>query len=120
MVPEQVSPSAVNDLGTAGQLKPDEKRRLARPPARPHPSPVQDRWLRERVGKVLRVRLVDGKTLSGTLRAFDTYALLLERSDEDTLLLYKQGIAYLAAGEGEPSGQRPPRRPATETRPSSV
>jgi sRNA-binding regulator protein Hfq len=55
-------------------------------------------WL-QAGGKVVRVRLLDGKTLVGQLLAFDARTLVLQGAAPVPLLVYKQSIAYLAVGE---------------------
>jgi hypothetical protein len=56
-------------------------------------------WLQAASGKVVRVRLVDGKRLVGQLLAFDARTLVVQGAAPVPLLVYKQRTAYLAVGE---------------------
>lgn len=61
----------------------------------------QDAWLDARRGQAITVRLLDGKTLVGTLVAWDVYTLHLAVSGRDApTLVYKHAVAYLAAYQG--------------------
>ncbi len=61
------------------------------------PHAVQTRWLAEHLGRPIVARLVDGKSVAGTLRAYDTYTLRVE-SEHGALLLFKHHVVYLRAG----------------------
>jgi len=56
---------------------------------------VQRRWLIDHIDQPVRIRLMDGKMLTGTLLAFDQFSLLL-LSGGSRILLYKQSISYMA------------------------
>lgn len=79
-------------------------------PPRPTPKPqdVQHGWLRDHVGQLIGLRLLDGKVLRGKLGAFDTFTLSLQLED-GAVLVFKQSIAYLmsATAAGLPEGRRP-------------
>ncbi len=60
---------------------------------------AQATWLRTATGQIIRVHLLEGKTLVGQLLAFDSSALVLQGSAPTPLLVFKQGIAYLAVEE---------------------
>lgn len=72
------------------------------PPARPPGAvapPLQERWLAEHLGARVAVRLSDGKTLHGVLRAYDSYCLTLAvDGDAGALLIYKSHVAYIRPG----------------------
>jgi len=55
---------------------------------------ADDVFLRELVGKSVRVVFVDGKALSGSLLAVGTYTLLLGR-EGGAFLVYKSALKYV-------------------------
>ena len=61
---------------------------------RQYQNAVQGPYLTALVGRTVRVRFLDGKTLTGTLRGHDTFALRLE-TDGQELLIYKHFIGYV-------------------------
>ena len=64
-----------------------------------HADDAETTWLHAASGKVVRVRLLDGKTLVGQLLAFDPRTLVVQGAAPVPLLVYKQSIAYLVVGE---------------------
>lgn len=60
---------------------------------------AQSTWLRTAVGQIIRVHLLEGKTLTGQLLSFDHSSLVLQGSAPTPLLVFKQCIAYLAVEE---------------------
>lgn len=81
-------PAASN--GSKGPGKEQEPR------ARGDPQSVQGRWLAGALGQTVKVRLLDGKVLTGKLKAFDMYSLELRPAEGASLLIYKQAVAYVA------------------------
>jgi sRNA-binding regulator protein Hfq len=71
--------------------------------ASPDADDAQITWLHAASGKVVRVRLLDGKTLVGQLLAFDPCTLVIQGAAPVPLLVYKHSIAYLAVDE--PAGE---------------
>ncbi len=70
----------------------------------PDPDEAQMTWLRAARGRIVRVRFLEGKTVTGQLLAFDRSTVVLQGSAPTPLLVYKQSIAYLALDEpGAPS-----------------
>jgi sRNA-binding regulator protein Hfq len=65
----------------------------------PDADDAQTTWLHAARGKVVRVRLGDGKTLVGQLLAFDRHTLVIQGAAPVPLLVYKHSIAYLAVDE---------------------
>jgi sRNA-binding regulator protein Hfq len=63
-----------------------------------HADDAETTWLQAATGKVVRVRLLDGKTLIGQLLSFDPQTLVVQGAAPVPLLVYKQSIAYLAVG----------------------
>ena len=62
---------------------------------------MQQRWLRAHRGQRLRLRLIDGKVLSGVLKAWDTFTLEVAiDSDPEPALLFKQAVAYIRRDAG--------------------
>jgi len=55
---------------------------------------ADDVFLRELVGKSVRVVFVDGKVLSGRLVAVGTYTLVVKRGGE-VFLVYKSALKYV-------------------------
>lgn len=71
----------------------------------PTPASPQEAWLCGRRGRAVTVRLVDGKTLTGTLVAWDVYTLHLAATGRGVpTLVYKHAVAYLTAHESGASG----------------
>ena len=68
-------------------------------PSIPDPDEAQMTWLRAARGRIVRVRFLEGKTVTGQLLAFDRSTLVLQGNAPTPLLVYKQSIAYLAADE---------------------
>ena len=60
------------------------------------PHAVQTAWLKAHIGKAIKVRLLDGKALTGELVAYDTFTLLVRTDAGRELLVYKQALAFLA------------------------
>jgi RNA chaperone Hfq len=73
--------------------RPPGKLELASKP-RQDQNAVQGPYLTALVGRTVKVRFLDGKTLTGTLRGHDTFALRLE-TDGQELLIYKHFIGYV-------------------------
>jgi sRNA-binding regulator protein Hfq len=67
--------------------------------ASPDAEDAETTWLHAARGKVVRVRLLEGKTLVGQLLAFDPHTLVLKGAAPVPLLVYKHNIAYLAVDE---------------------
>lgn len=72
---------------------------LAATASAPDADEAQMTWLRAARGKIVRVRFLEGKTVTGQLLAFDRSTLVLQGNAPTPLLVYKQSIAYLAADE---------------------
>ena len=70
--------------------------------ASPDADEAQSTWLHAASGKVVRVRLLDGKTLVGQLLAFDPHTLVIQGAAPVPLLVFKHSIAYLAVDEPAP------------------
>jgi len=61
-----------------------------------HPGTVQDGWYARNRGHPVVARLTDGKTISGTLAAWDSYTLTLHVAGHaEPFLLFKQSLAFL-------------------------
>jgi sRNA-binding regulator protein Hfq len=61
---------------------------------------VQAPWLDSAHGQTVRVRLLDGKVLSGVLVNHDTYCLALQQpGNSSATLIFKHAVAYVLAGE---------------------
>ena len=61
---------------------------------------VQATWLDGAHGQTVRVRLLDGKALSGTLTNHDIYCLALQQPGHSApTLIFKHAVAYLLLGE---------------------
>ena len=56
-------------------------------------------WLHAAWGKVVRVRLRDGKRLTGQLLAFDSHTLVIQGAAPVPFLVYKHSINYLGVDE---------------------
>ena len=57
---------------------------------------VQRAWLEHAHGRPVRLHLMDGTVLSGTLLNHDMYCLALQQpGDQEPTLLFKHGVAYL-------------------------
>ncbi len=58
---------------------------------------IQDGFLFQnlKAGAEMKVELMTGKTLSGRLKRFDRFALLIE-SDGEEILIYKHAVATMA------------------------
>jgi sRNA-binding regulator protein Hfq len=67
--------------------------------ASPDADDAETTWLHAARGKVVRVRLLEGKTLVGQLLAFDPHTLVLQGKAPVPLLVYKHNVAYLAVDE---------------------
>ena len=67
--------------------------------ASPDADHAETTWLHAARGKVVRVRLREGKTLVGQLLAFDPHTLVIQGATPVPLLVYKHSIAYLAVDE---------------------
>jgi sRNA-binding regulator protein Hfq len=67
--------------------------------ASPDADDAEATWLHAARGKVVRVRLLEGKKLAGHLLAFDSHTLVLQGAAPVPLLVYKHSIAYLAVDE---------------------
>ena len=77
---------------------------LTTTPSTPDADEAQMTWLRAARGRIVRVRFLEGKTVTGQLLAFDRSTVVLQGSAPTPLLVYKQSIAYLAVDEpGAPS-----------------
>ena len=65
-----------------------------------HTINIQDGYLFHnlKAGTLLEIALMTGRTLSGTLKRFDRFALVIE-SDGDEMLVYKHAIALISGGE---------------------
>jgi sRNA-binding regulator protein Hfq len=62
---------------------------------------VQQDWLARARGERVKVRLLDGKVLTGTLLGSDQYCLALAISDDkEPVLLFKHGISALLRPNG--------------------
>jgi host factor-I protein len=64
---------------------------------------IQDGFLFQNLkeGHPMYVELVTGRSLTGRLKRFDRFAIVLE-SDGEELLIYKHAIATVAAASGTP------------------
>ncbi len=58
----------------------------------------QNRYLQARLSKPIRLRLLDGKVITGTLLSFDIYTMVLQVSSDSTILVQKHGVSYIADG----------------------
>ena len=67
--------------------------------ASPDADEAESTWLHAARGKVVRVRLLEGKTLVGQLLAFDPHTLVLQGAAPVPLLVYKHSILYLGVDE---------------------
>ena len=65
----------------------------------PDADDAETTWLHAARGKVVRVRLLEGKKLVGQLLAFDAYTLVLQGAAPVPLLVYKHSIEYLGVDE---------------------
>ena len=70
--------------------------------ASPGSDDTETTWLHAASGKVVRVRLRDGKTLVGQLLSFDQRTLVVKGAAPVPLLIYKHSILYLAVDEAAP------------------
>lgn len=63
---------------------------------------IQDGYLFQNLkdASVLTVELTTGRTLTGRLRRFDRFAVILELAEGGEVLLYKHAIATIAQAEG--------------------
>ncbi len=60
------------------------------------------------IGQTVTAHLVSGETVNGTVLDADAGDLLLQRTDyQDLLLVTKQGLAALSAGEGHSAAGAP-------------
>ena len=64
-----------------------------------HTINIQDGFLFQnlKAGTLLEIALTTGRTLSGRLKRFDRYAVVIE-SDGDEMLVYKHAIALISGG----------------------
>ena len=62
---------------------------------------IQDGFLFQnlKAGTEMRVELVTGRTLSGRLKRFDRFALLIE-TDGEEILIYKHAVATMEVAGG--------------------
>ena len=62
---------------------------------------IQDGFLFQnlKAGAEMRVELITGRTLSGRLRRFDRFALLIE-ADGEEILIYKHAVATMEVVSG--------------------
>ena len=67
--------------------------------ASPDADEAETTWLHAARGKVVRVRLLEGKTLVGQLLAFDPHTLVIQGAAPVPLLVYKHSILYLGVDE---------------------
>lgn len=68
------------------------------------PHSVQTGWLRQAIGRQVRARFLDGKSISGRLVAFDQFTVLIQTSADTPSLIFKHGIGCLvldAQGDSE-------------------
>jgi len=62
-----------------------------------HPGTVQDAWYARNRGHPVVARFTDGKTISGTLAAWDSYTLTLNVAGHaEPFLIYKHALAFVA------------------------
>ena len=63
---------------------------------------IQDGFLFQnlKAGAEMRVELMTGRTVSGRLKRFDRFALLIEIDGEE-ILIYKHAVATMEVAEGE-------------------
>lgn len=61
---------------------------------------IQDGFLFQnlKAGTVMKIELITGKTVIGSLKRFDRFALLIENGDEE-LLIYKHAVATMEPSE---------------------
>jgi RNA chaperone Hfq len=64
---------------------------------------VEENWTRPRRDRAIRVRLLDGKVLTGTLKAVDRYTVHVIVGGQSRLV-FKHAIAYLGDDEGAAGG----------------
>lgn len=64
-----------------------------------HTDEAEMMWLHAARGQVIRLTLIDGKTLVGQLLSADLGALVVQGSGAAPLLVYKHGVAYVAVEE---------------------
>jgi len=62
---------------------------------------IQTTWLKENLGEPVKVALVTGKGVRGTLEAFDQFSLQVKIEAGDSVLVYKHAVAFLAPDLGE-------------------
>lgn len=62
---------------------------------------IQDGFLFQnlKAGAEMRVELITGRTLSGRLKRFDRFALLIE-TDGEEILIYKHAVATMEVAGG--------------------
>lgn len=56
---------------------------------------IQGAFLREVVGKIITVKLLNGEEVTGQLKFYDKWCLRLEHSDRYRSLVYKSGICRI-------------------------
>jgi sRNA-binding regulator protein Hfq len=72
---------------------------LAARPSSQDADEAQLTWLSAARGKIVRVRFLEGKTVTGQLLAFDRATIVLQGHAPTPLLVYTHSIAYLAVDE---------------------
>ncbi len=60
---------------------------------------AENAWLRAATSRLVRLTLLDGKTLVGQLLGWDGATLVVQGSGTVPLLIYKHGLAYVAVEE---------------------
>jgi len=62
---------------------------------------IQVGWLRGNLGEPVKVGLLTGKMFKGKFDAFDQFSLRLTLDSDDSVLVYKHAVAFLAPDLGD-------------------